>query len=151
MIPAAPSTMKVRTERTGSTAVLRLEGERFTIEDDTHELHECVESMARSGACNIILDVACLRTIDCCGIGQLVNLYKRVWESGGFLCLVNVDRRPKRLLQMLGLLRLFPVFDSREEAVTACWSASARACTPRSPLGEASVHRPGEGTLQPAF
>jgi anti-anti-sigma factor len=151
MIPGEPSTMRVRTDKAGSTTVLRLDGERFTIEEDTHELHERVQSITRCSPCSVVLDLGCVRTLDCCGIGQLVQLYNRVSASGGFFCLANVEQRPKRLLQMLGLLRVFPVFESRDEAITACWSACARACTPASPRREASRQPSGDESLQPAF
>ncbi len=141
--------MRVKAEKAGSTTVLRLEGGRFTVEEDTHELHERVWTITRSGPCNVVLDLADVRLLDSCGIGQLVQLHNRVRESGGLFSLANVEHRLKGLLQMVGLLRVFPVFDSREEAMTACWSARARACTPGLLRLDASMHPSGQGTVGP--
>jgi hypothetical protein len=49
--------------------------------------------------------------------------------------LVSVAPRHKRLLDLLGLLRVLPVFASQEEAITACWSAKTRGCS-RAPRPE---------------
>jgi anti-anti-sigma factor len=143
--------MTVRAERAGSTVVLHLEGPgaRLTVEEDTRELHERVWAITRASPCNVVLDLGGLRQIDCSGIGQLVQLHERVCETGGLFSLANVERRQKLLLQILGLLRLFPVFDSRDEAITACWSALARDCIPRRPRLYPPLQRSAEGALEP--
>jgi anti-anti-sigma factor len=106
--------------------VLHLEG-RLTLEADTHQLHELVRSIVRFGPCNVVLDLGNVWQLDCSGIGQLVQLRNRVCGSGGVFTLVNVERRQKRLLQILGLLAVLPVFDSRQEAIMGCRSAAAAA------------------------
>jgi stage II sporulation protein AA (anti-sigma F factor antagonist) len=151
-LPGEQPTMEVRAERAGSAVVVHLEGGRLVVEEDTHRLHELVRTVTSlDHACSVVLDLEKVWQLDCSGIGQLVELSGQVCESGGVFSLVNVGPRPKRLLAMLGLLRVLPVFASWEEAVTASWSAKARGCAPRVPQVEArtlAVRSAIEGALQ---
>lgn len=144
--------MRVRGERVGSAVVLHLEG-RLTLEADTHRLHELVRSIVRFGPCNVVLDLGNVWQLDCSGIGQLVQLRNQVCGSSGVFALVNVERRQKRILQILGLLTVLRVVNSRQEAITGCRSAAAVAGGPPSARLEASTDaaRPSsDGVFQQA-
>jgi anti-anti-sigma factor len=124
------------------------------VEEDTQPLHDLVRTVTRlDDGCSVVLDLANVWQLDCSGIGQLVELRRRVCDSGGVFSMVNVGPRPRRLLALLGLLGVLPVFATPEEAVTACWSAKARGCVSRFPRIDASVLavRPSiDGALQAA-
>jgi anti-anti-sigma regulatory factor len=47
-----------------------------------------------------------------------VKLFVRVRRRGGRFALVNIRRRQRRLLDMAGLLALFPAFDCAHTAVS---------------------------------
>jgi anti-anti-sigma factor len=149
--------MEVRAERAGPAVVVHLEGGRLVVEEDTRRLHELVRAVTRlDHGCSVVMDLGKVRQIDCSGIGQLVELANQVGARGGLFSLVNVAPREKHLLALLGLLRVLPAFASREEAITACWSAAARGCAPPRPRGEMPIlaaHLPGERGLRlaPAF
>ena len=129
--------MEVRAERAGPAVVLHLEGGRLVIDEDTRALHDLVRAVTHfDRGCSVVLDFEKVWQLDCSGIGQLVQLSNQVCESGGVFSLVNVGRRQKGLLALLGLLEVLPVFGSQEEAITACWSARARGCAPRHPQAE---------------
>ena len=131
--------MDLRLERAGPAAVFHVEKGRLVIDEDTGELHDLVHAVALfDPGGGVVLDLKKLGQLDCSGIGQLVQLMEEVCDSGGILSLVNVAPRHKRLLDLLGLLRVLPVFASQEEAITACWSAQARSCIPRAPRVEES-------------
>ena len=116
--------MRVRAERVDSAWVLHLEG-RLTVEEDSSQLHQLVRSMTQFEPCNVVLDLGNVAQLDCSGIGQLVQLNNQVCGSGGALTLLNVEHRQKRLLQLLELLAVLGVSDSRQEAITRCRSAAA--------------------------
>lgn len=120
--------MEVRAETIGSTVVLGLEG-RLTVEEDAQGLHEAVRSIARLSPSDIVLDLGHVRQIDCSGIGQLLRVRDRVRESGASLALVNVDHQQRRLLKMFGLLGVFEVFDSRQDAVRMTGAAGGESCS----------------------
>jgi anti-anti-sigma factor len=149
--------MEVRAERAGPAVVVRLGGGRLVVEEDTQELHDLVQTViSLDQGCSVVLDLQKVWQLDCSGIGQLVDLGNQVCDGGGVFSLVNVAPRLKRLLALLGLLGVLPVFGSRGEAITACWSAKARGCAQRRPRGEAPAPPawlPAEGCLHlaPAF
>ncbi|MCK7472215.1 MAG: STAS domain-containing protein [Desulfomicrobium escambiense] len=96
--------------------MLHLEG-RLTVEEDTRQLHELVRAMVRFAPGNVVLDLGNVGQLDCSGIGQLVQIHEQVRGSGGAFALLNVERRQKRLLQLLKLLGATPgVSESRYEA-----------------------------------
>jgi len=146
--------MRLRAERAGPAVVLHLEGGRLVVEEDTQQLHDLVRTVTHlDDGCSVVLDLERVWQLDCSGIGQLVELRRQVCDSGGVFSLVNVGPRPKRLLAILGLLSVLPVFASQEEAITACWSAKARGCVPESSRPDVSTHAVRfsiEGALQPA-
>jgi anti-anti-sigma factor len=129
--------MELRLERTGSAVVVHLERGRLVVEEDTRELHELVRAVASlDQAASVILDLEKVRQLDCSGIGQLVELRNEICASGRVFSLVNVEPRQRHLLALLGLLKVLPVFASRDEAITAGWSAMARGCLPRATRSE---------------
>ena len=130
--------MRIRAERVDSAWVVHVEG-RLTVEEDTRQLHELVRSMTHFCPGNVILDLGSVGQLDCSGIGQLVQLNNQVCGSGGAFALLNVERRQKRLLQLLELLGVLRVFDRRQEAIAGCRSGAALAGDPLSGRLEAST------------
>jgi anti-anti-sigma factor len=108
--------MRVRTERVDTAWVLHPEG-RLVVEEDTRHLHELVRAVVQVDPGNVVLDLGNVAQLDCCGIGQLVRLRNDVCRSGGVFVLFNVEPRQKHLLDLLGLLPVLGVVDSRREAV----------------------------------
>ncbi len=126
--------MDLRLERAGPAVVFHLEKGRLVIEEDTWELRDLVRAVTVfDPGCSVILDLGKVRQVDCAGIGQLVELSNEVREKGGVFSLTRVSTRHKRLLALLGLLKVLPVFGSPDEAITASWSARARGCVHPSP------------------
>jgi anti-anti-sigma factor len=116
---AGGSIMLVKAERVASAMVLDVQG-RLTVEVDTRRLHQVVEAAACHGPCNVVLDLGSVWQLDCSGIRQLVQLNDHVRRSGGVLALVNVERHLRHLLEMVGLLRVLQLFESREAALVHC-------------------------------
>jgi anti-anti-sigma factor len=124
----------------------------LTVEADTRGLRELVGSVAQLGSYGLVLNFRGVPQLDCSGIGQLVELDNRVRASGGALTLVNVESRQKRLLQILGLLALLRVCESRQEAVTWCRNAVGAVSRPEPPTTsmDAAYSPLGRG-LEPAL
>jgi anti-anti-sigma factor len=116
---ACASIMLVKAERVASAMVLDVEG-RLTVEVDTRRLHDLVRAAARHGPRNVVLDLGRVWQLDCSGIRQLVQLNDHICRSGGVLALVNVERHLRHLLEMVGLPRILPLFESREAAIVHC-------------------------------
>jgi anti-sigma B factor antagonist len=67
---------------------------------------------------SIIVDLAGLEFIDCCGLRVLVRVLNWTRESGGDMYLVGPRLPVRRVLEMAGLIGVFSVYPSVEQAVT---------------------------------
>lgn len=67
---------------------------------------------------SIIVDLGGLEFIDCRGLGALIAAARRVRENGGDMSLVSLRPEPRRLLEMTGLINVFPVYPDVEEAIS---------------------------------
>jgi anti-sigma B factor antagonist len=95
--------------------------------------------IAAVAACgpSIIVDLAGLDFIDSCGIGVLVRVLKWTRESGGGMSLAAPQQRVRRVLSVTGLIDVFSVHPSVEQAVTEY----ERQCQPAGTSVElAAVH-----------
>jgi len=142
--------MDLKLERAGPAVVFHLEKGRLVVEEDTWELRDLVRAVTVfDPGCSVVMDLGKVRQIDCAGIGQLVELANQVREKGGLFALTRVAARQKRLLALLGLLKVLPVFGSKEEAITASWSARARGCVHPAPRPEWLPPAPATGSARP--
>ena len=108
--------MEVTTERTGSAVILHLKG-RLTAEAETDRLQAVVDLVSSLGPGHVLLDLGGIRQLDCSGIGQLLRLRAQFHKARRTLALVDVERHQQRMLKRSGLLGVFRVFRSREEAL----------------------------------
>jgi anti-anti-sigma factor len=121
------SKLNVGVELFGSNVVLELAG-RLTVEAEARLVDAISPWLPRLAGSLAMLDLRQVRQLDCAGIGQLVDLRKAVGLIGRVV-LVGVERRQRRLLQVVGLLSVFPVFDEREQALscdTTDWALRLR-------------------------
>lgn len=68
---------------------------------------------------SIIVDLAGLKFIDSCGLGVLVRVLRWTRESGGDLSLAAPRRQVRRVLGITGLVDVFSVYPSVNQAVRA--------------------------------
>lgn len=102
--------LRISLRRWGPTVVLGLAG-RLIIEAHVQWLADLTELMTCGGRSLLVLDLSGVSQIDCSGIGQLVGLYVRVQRVGGRFAVVNMESRQRHLLDISGLLALFPAFE----------------------------------------
>jgi stage II sporulation protein AA (anti-sigma F factor antagonist) len=65
----------------------------------------------------VILDLRALTAVDASGIGFIAALYRAARGRGGDLHLVLAQGRVRKLLQIAGLLRVLPIFETEEEGL----------------------------------
>lgn len=65
----------------------------------------------------ILLDMSAVRVLDCSGIGLLASLKRIARSRGGKLSLMGLRQRPRLLLELCGLLRVFQTFENEEGAL----------------------------------
>ena len=78
-----------------------------------------IARVARPGCGGVVLDLNAATFVDSTILGVIVGEARRLEHRGG--ALVVVTRRPnlRRVLDLTGLVRVFPVVDTREDALAA--------------------------------
>ncbi|MGH9225514.1 MAG: STAS domain-containing protein [Acidimicrobiales bacterium] len=118
-------------------AVLHLHGE---IDYETApRLDAALQAVERLGIPTIVLDMSGLTFIDTSGLNRMVVALKRQREQGGDVVLKSPGRQTLRVLEIVGLTRVF--------TITYETGVSALPRRPTAPLA-AALHRKGAGQMQ---
>ncbi len=72
---------------------------------------------AERGQRELIIDLTRLEFLDSTGLGALIGAHKRAKECGGRVSLVVAEGQILRLLRITGLLGVFPVYSTLDEAL----------------------------------
>src|SRR5947209_1113546 len=80
------------------------------------ELKDVVFKLLAGGAHHVVLDMEDLNYVNSLGIGVMVNVLKRVNESGGKLILQGPRENIRQLFRILGLDKIFIIVRDRTEA-----------------------------------
>jgi anti-sigma B factor antagonist len=110
--------MDLDIRQSGNTCTLKLKGPFKT--RSVREFDAALESAVANGCIYFILDLKEMPSIDSSGIGAVVNVLRRTRQFGGDTKLVNPSMFATKTFKMVGILSLFSVFNSEEEAIAAC-------------------------------
>lgn len=78
----------------------------------------------------IIVNLADLEFVDCCGLGVLVRVLEWARESGGDVLLAAPQQHVRRLLRLVGLDGVFSVYPSVKQAASGAKLAQSVAAVP---------------------
>lgn len=115
------------TDRKGVT-VARICAEAILNESQVRAFGQALLALADLPGRRVILNFLGVQHLTSLALGELIRLHKRLAESGGELCLADIDPRIYELFSITRLDRLFRIFDREEEAV-AVLLAEGRAGT----------------------
>ena len=107
---------EIKTERLHDGAyVISLAGEvdLYTAPEFKQQLLEVVSE----GGKDVVVDFTNATFIDSTTLGVLVGGVKRLRPSGGHLSLVCSDRNITKIFEITGLDKVFPIYETRDEAV----------------------------------
>lgn len=106
----------------GQTHVIELGGEvdLYT----APEFKERMVQLIESGKKQVIVDLSKATFIDSTTLGVLVGGVKRLRPAGGSLALVCTDQNIRKIFEITGLDRVFPIHDTREQAVESVKSTA---------------------------
>ncbi len=110
--------MDIEAEFVGSAVILRLEG-RLSVECDARWTSAALTAAGSDDVRHVIVDVGRVRLLDCFGIGELLTLRRQLHGARKSICLVDVERHQRRMLELAGLLHVFRVFPDCRAAETA--------------------------------
>jgi len=88
--------------------------------DSTATLDQSVDKALASGRNQIILDLSGVQYMNSGGLRELVQLWKRVQNTGGTLIVANPSERVKRVLDLVGLETVFRIYSD------PTWNSSLR-------------------------
>ena len=114
----------IKTEQLGDgTALISLAGEvdLYTAPEFKQQLLEVIAQ----GAKTVLVDLTDTTFIDSTTLGVLVGGVKRLRPNGGQLALVCDDRNITKIFEITGLDRVFTIYPSREDALTALGAGAA--------------------------
>lgn len=89
---------------------------KITIGQGDVQLRNTLSDLFKRNSRKIILDLSKVTYIDSSGLGELINIYKQVRNSHVDLCLVGLNAKLYRILDLAQLVALFPIYDSVEDA-----------------------------------
>ena len=88
---------------------------------------ETALAAATAGNPRVVVDLAGLEFIDCCGLGVLIRVRAQVRQAGGDLLLAAPGQQVRRILALTRMTGVFSVHASVDEAVLAArWPRSGR-------------------------
>jgi anti-sigma B factor antagonist len=106
-------------KETGAVCILKLKG-RLTSGEAVSQFENAFLQTLNGGHIFLVVDLENLPYIDSSGIGSLVNALRQANKVGGTVKLVNPAPFVAKTLKMVGILSLFGLYDSEEDAVASC-------------------------------
>jgi anti-sigma B factor antagonist len=79
------------------------------------QLREALHEVIAQGHATVVLDLLGVTFLDSTALGVLVGGLKRCRELGGELHVVVADARIKKIFEITGLVKVFPIVDSLSE------------------------------------
>lgn len=73
---------------------------------------------------HLVLNLARLEFMDSSGLGVILGRYKKVSQLGGKMILCSIQPSVYRLMEMSGLFKILPTYESEKHAISACGVAS---------------------------
>ena len=134
--------MRISERQVGDVVVLDLVGPLYGWQG-AGVVEEAVRRHGRAGAHTVVVNLERVRSMDCGGLGALVDGYNAMREAGGEMRLAAVSGRISQLLVITRLVTVFDTFDSVEQAVEGPMPAYAGAgkAAPEAAMSIGMVHR----------
>jgi anti-sigma B factor antagonist len=109
--------MRIEIEVKEDVCILRLQG-RF-VTGSNAEYERARAALEATGCRKVIIDCREASYLDSTGIGFVVQIYKRVKNSGGQFVLANMNRRVREVLELTTLDKIIPLFDEEQAALAS--------------------------------
>jgi len=105
----------VAIRRKGAVSLLDVAGRLTSFEISA--LRDAISRLLKEGRKDIVLNLGALDYLDSSGIGELARSYVSVVKKGGAMKVVGLSARVEEVLKITQLFRVFPEFQSEEQAV----------------------------------
>lgn len=111
--------MDLDIKENGNVCSLKLKG-KLVSGEPVAQLSGALADALSSGHIFLVIDLEAVPYIDSSGIGAVVNALRTSTKAGGNVKLVKPAGFVEKMLKMVGVLDLFEIFESEEDAVAAC-------------------------------
>lgn len=111
--------MDLDIRESGNICVLKLKG-RLVSGEAVNRFESAFQQALATGHVFLIADLEALPYVDSSGIGSVVNALRQANKLGGTVKLVNPAPFVSKMFKMVGILSLFGVYESEEQAVASC-------------------------------
>lgn len=98
-----------------SVKIVELKGELDIV--GSREFTRKMLPVIEEGNFYLIVDLSNLQYINSTGIYSLMRCFTKVKENGGFLKLVEMNERVKEILEVIGITKLIPSYNTLDEAL----------------------------------
>lgn len=110
--------MEISVLKHGDVQVIKLRGD-LKIGPPVDAFRQAIDEILAAGDACIVVDLQEVPMIDSSGIGVLVRSLTSAKSHSGDLRLVNPSRLAVQTLKIVGLLKLFQVFNDQQEALAS--------------------------------
>lgn len=109
--------LRINVRRDAAVPIIDLEGEvdAYT----AGRFREVMLEQIEDGKPDLIISMAKVEYIDSSGLGALVGGLKRASEHNGRIVLVCSGPQVRKVFEITGLEKVFPIFESEEDAVNS--------------------------------
>lgn len=109
--------LQIKVRKSGIVSMIDLTGEvdAYT----SARFREIMIELIDGGSKNLVISMASVEYIDSCGLGALVGGLKRISENNGKIVIVCDRPQVRKVFEITGLEKVFPLFVSEDEAVAA--------------------------------
>lgn len=108
--------LRIKVRDSNGTPVIELGGELDAY--TCSRFREAVIEVIQNGHTNIIINMEDVEYIDSSGLGTLVGGLKRVSEQKGTIAIICASTQIKKVFEITGLERVFPIYHNEEDAVS---------------------------------
>lgn len=108
--------MAVNYERVGDVIILRPEGDLDLGAVD--EFRRTAERALEEGRCRkLLVNLKGVSFIDSSGLGVILGRYKKISQLQGEMAFAQAPAKLKPVLELSGLLKIIPLYDSEKKAL----------------------------------
>lgn len=115
--------LKIESKEEDGIGIISLEGEVDVY--TAPKLKSRLIDLVDEGKYNIVVDLQKVEFMDSSGLGVLVGGLKRVKSHNGSVTLVCTQENILKIFRITGLVKVFPIFSSQEEALSNVQRESA--------------------------
>lgn len=107
--------MNIERLENGLATVLRLEGD--IDEDGVNQLRLALMECIQDHRCHLVVNMTEVKFVSYMGVGVLVERLRQLRAHQGDMKLVGVNLYTERLFRMVGVTKVFEMYDSEAQAI----------------------------------